>query len=351
MPLNTTVKSRVTFDATDLAKYPFSADAVKYIDSLGFSITDLDSDFGRRILERASERIVSAIKRRRILTLLEDVDTEVLSYPVSILLLKKIQDDILAKIYAVAESKRVYSLLLSEPVEKIVYIAKTTFKWNIKKVLGTDFEEGSWVIHFSHYLSNIPEFSLHWKLVNRVLLNGYVVVSREELARLLEEQIKRFIIEKVHTPAEPQPLTVPKVVEEYVDKLLEEWLPQRTHITHPLREVEVSEEEYPPCIRFLLDKTRRGENLSHVERFALATFMLSIGKSVDEVVKIFSSMPDFNEAITRYQVEHLAGLKGSRKKYSPFKCENMRTHGICIPDKKCEGIRHPLQYFLFKRRR
>lgn len=30
-----------------------------------------------------------------------------------------------------------------------------------------------------------------------------------------------------------------------------------------------------------------------------------------------------------YQVEHIAGMRGSGARYIPPKCETMRTHGLC----------------------
>jgi DNA primase large subunit len=71
--------------------------------------------------------------------------------------------------------------------------------------------------------------------------------------------------------------------------------------------------------------------------------LLSIGFSVDEVLEVFKVTPDFREDIARYQIEHIAGLRGSRTKYLPYKCENMRSYGLCRW--KCENVRHPLQFF------
>lgn len=49
---------------------------------------------------------------------------------------------------------------------------------------------------------------------------------------------------------------------------------------------------------------------------------------------------------TRYQVEHIAGVRGSRTRHIPPRCDTLRTHGICItPDEICKEIRHPLAYY------
>lgn len=70
-----------------------------------------------------------------------------------------------------------------------------------------------------------------------------------------------------------------------------------------------------------------------------------------DVVNLFRSSADFNERMTRYQVEHIAGDRGSRTKYKPPTCETLKTHGLCPgPDQLCRRIRHPLSYYSRKTR-
>ncbi|TET27756.1 MAG: DNA primase regulatory subunit PriL, partial [Candidatus Bathyarchaeum sp.] len=86
-----------------------------------------------------------------------------------------------------------------------------------------------------------------------------------------------------------------------------------------------------------------GRPASHIGRFALTSFMLSIGMTVEDVFKFFRSVSDFNERMTRYQVEHIAGTRGSGTKYTPPNCATLRTHGICIsPEPECRGAVNPL---------
>jgi DNA primase large subunit len=72
--------------------------------------------------------------------------------------------------------------------------------------------------------------------------------------------------------------------------------------------------------------------------------MLAIGKPIDEIVSLFESAPDFNQKITRYQVEHLAGLKGSRTKYSVPSCEKLLIENLCFATEQCAGIINPMQF-------
>jgi DNA primase large subunit len=83
-----------------------------------------------------------------------------------------------------------------------------------------------------------------------------------------------------------------------------------------------------------------------MERFALTSFLVNIGMPVDQMVSFYTDVTDFDESMTRYQIEHIAGLKGNRKKYTPPTCNTLRTHRVCRnADRICERINHPLSYY------
>jgi len=103
---------------------------------------------------------------------------------------------------------------------------------------------------------------------------------------------------------------------------------------------------FPPCIKGVYDTIASGRPASHIGRFALTSFLVNIGMTVENVIDLFRSISDFDERMTRYQVEHIAGVRGSRTKYIPPRCDTLRTHGICpSTDEICKKIRHPLAYY------
>ena len=66
----------------------------------------------------------------------------------------------------------------------------------------------------------------------------------------------------------------------------------------------------------------------------------------DRRKKACANFSDYSERMMRYQVERIAGEKGSRTRYIPPKCDTLKTHGVCIdPDELCQTIRHPLAYY------
>jgi len=177
-----------------------------------------------------------------------------------------------------------------------------------------------------------------WKLVNRVVLKGFVYLGRKDLARLVEEAVKRRVV--VYGRA-----LSGEAVREVLENLVpsaSKLVPERVRSSEARRVPAKVERAFPPCMVKLKELLARGEHLSHHQRFSLATFLLTVGYSVDEVVELFRVSPDFDEKVARYQVEHLAGLRGSRRRYSTYSCDKMRSLGMCVAD--C-STRSPVQYY------
>jgi len=100
---------------------------------------------------------------------------------------------------------------------------------------------------------------------------------------------------------------------------------------------------FPSCIKGLYDTMASDRPVFHIGPFALTSFLVNIGMSVENIVNFFRSVSDFDERMPRCQVEHMVGVRGSRTKYIPPRCDILRTHGIChTTDELCKEIRHPL---------
>ena len=97
----------------------------------------------------------------------------------------------------------------------------------------------------------------------------------------------------------------------------------------------------------ILSAIQSGENVPHMGRFALVAYLHSLKLSTNDILKLFSSAPDYEEDKTRYQVEHITGDSSSTSYKAPG-CDKMRTYGICPTDKMddlCKKIHHPLSYY------
>ncbi|MFX0093678.1 MAG: hypothetical protein ACFFBD_18140, partial [Candidatus Hodarchaeota archaeon] len=225
--------------------------------------------------------------------------------------------------------------------------AKSSFDWTGEQLSSEAEIPYDYSLHFIHYLKNASKFrSDKWKLVNRLLKNGKVYLKKEELARLLSEEAQKQIYKTItsspkinlHSSHFQQIERINQILHERKEKVREREFPQRTLTT-----------AYPPCIKRLHDSLLSGRHLSHSGRFTLTSFLLNVGVSVDELVQIYTSVSDFDQRLTQYQIEHIAGTKGSRTKYTPPSCNTLQTHGLCPgPDEICEAIRHPLSYYKIK---
>jgi len=101
----------------------------------------------------------------------------------------------------------------------------------------------------------------------------------------------------------------------------------------------------PPCFNLNMMDLQAGVNLPHPSRFFITTFLSSLNQDPEAVMKLFATAPDFKEAFTRYQVEHISG-KTSGTQYSSPKCDTLVSSGVCPgPNALCRQIRHPLSYY------
>ena len=332
---------RVLFTKEDWAKYPFLPGASRYISELGLDIRE-DLPELPPVLERAEERVREAIVRGRVDAELREEDVEILSFPVAVALVSAVGDDYLTRRYALAEAVRVHELLVGEREEKLLGVAEA-LGWRVKRVEAPPGAPAyRFAVHLLDYLRNAVGFhDRRWKLVNRLVHRGEVYVSQGELARLLMEDVRRWVESRV----KPEVRGAPEVFMESVNRIRGLLAERRAGFVEEVPRG-VYPECFPPCIRSLYEALTSKRHISHVGRFTLTSFLLNVGMSPQEVVRLFASLTDFDERITRYQVEHIAGRRGSRTKYTPPKCETLRTHGLCVgEDELCRRVKHPLTYY------
>jgi DNA primase large subunit len=341
------------FTPTDLAKYPFLKGTAEYIRGLDLRIDTLLSPDMERILKRAEARVKDAIICLRIRDPNETIkspDMEIYSYPVALLLVAATENSYIRKRYALAEAKQASFCLATESKEKILRVAEN-FGWRITLLpkhgsdVPTDFS-----LHFTDYLRNTNQLSTSpdWKLVNRVMVDGNVYLNQPDVVRLLEEEVRRHIensLSSTELTKLPDPLleisnNLKKLASEKVGEFENDGFPKT-----------LVPDAYPPCIKALYDAASKSRHLSHVGRFTLTSFLLNIGMSPEQLTELFRSFSDFNERLTRYQVEHIAGSRGTGTRYTPPNCETLQTHNVCVNrDEVCRGARNPLVYYKKKQR-
>lgn len=339
------------------AAYPFLPGAESLVAEFSPSLRDLFTD---PAFERARE-----IGRARIRTAADDptgatgvgelahasAEESFLSFLYARLLLSSAPTLAPLRRWAVAEAKLGWSRLRTAPTEEILDVARR-LDYEMTP------EDGEVRVGVTDYLDlAAPIREGDYRLVRQSLKGGEVRLGRERAVRLLQEGVRVR-------------LSVPIAVDESVRLLLTQSegeflsdlarrLPapvsRASGAPGPLRP-----ELFPPCIRKMRRMLEAGENLSHAGRFALAAFLYRAGASVETIVDAYRGAPDFDEGITRYQVEHITQHEGGRG-YEPPECATLRTHGLCfregdpsapdpaerVRDPRCfePTLKHPLQYY------
>ena len=236
-----------------------------------------------------------------------------------------------------------------------------------KQVLQTQFS-----IHYIDYLklaSNLRDD--YRKLVHNALIEGYVLIEKKDLIRLLQEVVRKKLIieqEKDLSSLEDFKNRVLEIKEirELNERILGEWELKKEEFEYSFeikyKRGENVEESFPPCIADILMRVDEGQNITHIERLFLVFFLHSLEVPNDEIVNLFAKLPDFDRKKTEYQVEF-----AKKKGYSPHSCSTLKSYSLCMAmkykDEQClEGyfskkldsqkkIQHPLFYVQLKQYR
>ncbi len=288
---------------------PFSREAAALLEEQGLTLEDLAFD---PLLENARrlarERLIRAIEGGTIHPDRTNPMNEVYAFVAAKLIASRVGRSMLSRL-ANYEAKRFMELSERLPTEKLIDLAKGTFGFELR------LEDGLWVdvVSYSNGCAGIG--GPKWRLVNRVVRRGYVLVNERDLRRLISEYVKMRVME---TPRVELPEPLEEIAKEISDMFAKR---MRKRFKRPKKG------DFPPCIKDLISKLRRGENLTHQARFALTSFLLNVGWSEEQVLDLFRSAPDFNERIASYQISHIA-----RRKYKAPSCETMKNWGLCPGD-------------------
>ena len=334
-------------DIATLSKYPFLNISKEYIKKNGLSINELlDDPLYERACLRGIDRLDNAFNKKDIgdRELVTDTDCfmELLSYPIARMIAVCVDDLFFKRRYALGEAIHVYKNLLNEKIPFLIDIAKE-FDINVKH--SADFNKIS--IYFIDYLHNAPTRYKEWKMINRVMNEGFIEISHKDLARIIQESLRIRINDELDGK-----ICSRKVNERFLEdirRIQNSVNSLRKKIRQePIGKLDIK--KLPPCMKNLLSSIQAGENVPHMGRFALVAFFNSLKLSTNEILKLFSTAPDYEEDKTRYQVEHISGVFSSTS-YKPPGCEKMRTYGICPVeeiDEICKRKRHPLSYYRAK---
>ena len=329
----------------EIAKYPFLADAGQYLKDQGFSLEQFGTDPDlKQLISKAYERILTAADGKIYKSDLDGdhvskeaaLPREVFSFLLAIVLLKLSGMHTLIKRFSLAEARRAEKYLekdlanISDESKNQLAIRVIDDLFSVQVEKSDDY----FIIPVSDYLKHSINFhEREWKLINRHVENGQVFLSPHETVRLIRKELGTYINSKIINAKTP---TMIPGFEDSVNKLVSL---SKKFVTYT-----VTTGEYPPCIKHAIEILEKGENLPHSGRFMLATFLLSKGQTIQQIAPLFKNAPDYNERVTLYQLNHLAGTSGSGTQYTCPSCEKLKTQNLCFATSECDNIINPSQF-------
>lgn len=324
----------------DLAKYPFLGDVKNYLQERGFSIDEIGSksEFTEAI-NFALHRLMCAIKgvslKESDMAIHNDM-TQIFSFGIAMLLLKIVNFQYFIRKFALSEAIR-SELYLQNDVTRsnsdsiILKIMKDLFAYDLTV------KDRRIHIPASLYLKHSTQFNEPvWKLVNREVRNGFVVLTIHEAVRLIRRDVTDLIIKKINNAP---PITLYDTHGVCKFPLFEEPVKLLKEKMADFDFARADSTDVPPCVEDALKVMENGNNLSHSGRFMVASFFLSRGYSVDDIAQMFAGAPDFNLNTTKYQLQMI-----ERGQYKCPGCNKLNAQNLCKRTAECGKIINPLQF-------
>ena len=324
----------------EIVKYPFLAEAGKYLSDKGFSLEQFGTDPDlKKIVDNAFDRIITSSEGRIFksdpLSNNSALPLEIFSFLIAVILLKLSGMNTLIRRFSLAEARRAEKFLEKDlmnhqdatKTKLSLQILQELFSVTVEKT------DETFTILVSDYLKHSINFhEREWKLINRRVTNGKVHLTPHETVRLVRKELDRHIYTKINSSSTPEMIVG---FETYVDKLKQ--------LAKKFEVKTVESKEFPPCIKHAIEVLEKGENLPHSGRFMLATFLLNKGQTVEQIAPLFKNAPDYNPKVTIYQLNQLSGTSGTTEYKCPS-CEKVKSQDLCFPVPACDNIINPLQF-------
>lgn len=321
------------------ARYPFLEAARQAVETAEVDLAEIAQSEGP-VVERAIDRITTAIETGRIGAPHRSTRIELLSYPLARVLVSLTEDQGLLKHYADAEARTAFERFTSDFDDSNDFRSVSPERLTLTDLLSefslTDavtVREDSAAVRVTTYLDLTTSLEgTQWRLSTRHLDNGRVHVTQAELYQLLETAARNRIESSL-------PLSVPPQIAEALTDHVEDI---RTHLADfdVARNFDtVDPDLFPPCMK-ALESQATGALPPH-SQFSLIAFYIATGMEPEAIV---DRLPGIDADHVRSHIAHLRDTNGIV--YPPPSCQTMVEYGDCVnKDALCEHITHPLEYY------
>ena len=363
-------------DEVTLARYPFLPQASDWIRTMavhhGIDLKELlEGAWMEQARQRARIRLIDSVQSKEGVQVVgEDIHTEegrlieAFSFYYARLVMCASEDERLIARWAQAEAARAEQLLIQDtanlPLVARTYLtqveqtrnqspaAAVSSAMTMRQLRQTSSSE--WRVGLADFIEICPKITgTRWRLPNVDVEKGWVKLHGErqyassaKLARLLRERIKAGIeAEALEKMAE--------VTTDLAVRLAEPVGMVRNLMANKASEaialVGAEESDWPPCMQKVIADLAGGVNVNHFGRLFLASMSATLALPQESCVGFFRGAPDFSEATTSYQVQHVY-----QHEYTPAGCGKLKVNHNCpvLPgdNRTCDQpwMDHPLKY-------
>jgi DNA primase large subunit len=321
-------------------QFPFSETAKRIIKEKKISLDTVPES----VLQRAKAMVEASDKKKtyapHIASSRSFLENEILAFPVAKVIVslqndsrqwekfsRMVANTTFSHLMANEKKKKVLLDLADEMNVKFTYLTTSPFFVKLDLV---DFLE----INFNDDLL---------KVVNQKIEKGQIYLKEDAFARFLAE----LVFARVFSSFPVEGKFIPAKLKDEASRVAGQIKIKRKR---EFKEVfgKVDVESFPPCMAEIYADMLEGKRVAHLARFDLATFLVAVNMPIEQIITLFKNTPNFNEKVTRYQVERIAGKKGTR--YSPPNCAKIHSHQLCKKITECNRINHPIQFYKNRKR-
>lgn len=321
-----------------LARYPFLESAREAVRDEAPPIDELLETGSRSAaLDRAIDRLENALTGETVGDIHADTEVEVLSYPLARILVSLIDDRRVTRRFTNAEARTATirirnDLEATQPPTHAIARAHVLDEFELEV---EDLGDGLG-IDVTRYLQLSSELEgSRWRLVNRPVHDGLVRITEDELFNVIEAAVRVRVGDGI-------PLEVPPHLADALEDATRAIERRLGHTKLPDSFDRIDPSLFPPCMQALLGRVEAGDRLSSHSRFALVTFLTSIGLSPADLDAVIENEVPVE---LRTMAEAVIGEEGPTQ-FPPGSCETMVAFGDCIdPDELCSQITNPLAYY------
>ncbi len=313
-------------------RYPFSGTAKRVLKEFDLSLDELPPE----VLTRARAMLRGGLEGKyapEIMDASSILKDEILAFPVAKILLSLMDRQEFYQRFAKTFADNFFDSLQAESDEALFDLAS---EFRLRYDLPDQKTFFASLPVFDYLKTTFAEDFM--KLVNQRIDKGRIFLTRNEFARLLSRLAYTQLVASLPLDVKEMPVSLKNEAKTLCAQL--DAFRFKSADFKPSGQVKP--EFFPPCMANIYSQLLSGRDVPHFGRFDIATFLLGIGMPAEEVMALFKHAPDYDERVTRYQVERLAGQKGGTTYTAPG-CEKIKAHGFC-PLAQCD-TKHPVTYY------